>query len=318
MNDNIPLVSVLMLTYNHAPYIAQAIDSVLLQKTNFPYELLIGEDCSTDGTGAIVEKYAHKYPSFIRVISGSENIGALGNIVRITSAARGKYMATLEGDDFWSDQSKLQKQVDFLEQNPEYGLAHSDVNQFYEISKIVIENFNAKNNILIPEGDIFNELLDPEKYIIKTPTALFRKNLHDRYVEYNVIKEKGWGVADLFTWLSMARFTKVKYFPHALATYRVLPESAGSSRDLRKKLSMHQSVYGIRLHFIEKYGCPDAIRKKVSAFYVAALSRDASKLKDNTIAEWVSNYARDQRVHLGIKSKIYLLHAKHCCRPKDR
>src|ERR1017187_10207934 len=95
-----PKVSVLMITYNHEKYIAQAIESVLMQKTNFPFELVIGEDCSTDGTGAIVAEYSRKYPEIIRAHLRERNLGALENFRALFRACRGKYLALLEGDDY--------------------------------------------------------------------------------------------------------------------------------------------------------------------------------------------------------------------------
>src|SRR4030042_6002267 len=120
-----PLVSVKMITYNHAPYIAQAIEGVLQQKTNFPFELVIGEDCSTDGTRAIVLEYQRKYSDIIRVITSDNNVGAYENIRRTSKACRGRYVAFCDGDDFWHDPSKLQKQTDYLETHPECGLVYS-------------------------------------------------------------------------------------------------------------------------------------------------------------------------------------------------
>jgi glycosyltransferase involved in cell wall biosynthesis len=304
MIQETPLVSVLMLTYNHEPYIAQAIDSVLMQKTDFPYELIIGEDCSTDGTRAIVEKYAHTYPKIIRVITGPLNIGALANIIRINAAARGKYIATLEGDDFWNDELKLQKQADFLECNPEYGLVHSDVNHWHEEGSVLAEKYNATHGYAIPEGDIFIELLDPDSYLIKTPTALFRKDIHDRHVDYEVVRSHGWVVADLFNWLSMARFTMFKYFPEALATYRVGRETAGNTADFKKKIQIHRSVFAIRFYFMEKFPVAEAIRNKLQNCYVMTLLYDAFKIHDHSLAAEMRKYARANRMPPRLKRSL--------------
>jgi glycosyltransferase involved in cell wall biosynthesis len=307
MNRTTPLVSVPMLTYNHEKYIAQAIESVLKQKTDFPIELVIGEDGSTDGTRAIVESYAQSYPEQIKIVTSAANVGALANNIRTTKACNGKYLAILEGDDYWHDESKLQKQVDFLEKNLEYGLAHSEVNHWHEESRTLVENFNAINKLDIPEGNIYEDLLDPLKYIIKTPTALFRKDLFDQYVDYEIIREKGWVVADLFTWLSLSRFTKVKYFPEAMATYRVLKESSSNTEDFLRKLKLHKSVYEIRLYFIKKYGCPKKLEEKVKKFYMTAMAYDAIKLKDKNLVAWVKDYSKKNNIQIGLKNKALLL-----------
>ena len=111
------IVSVLMITYNHENFIREAIDGVLMQKTTFPIELIIGEDCSTDSTRKIVVEYAEKYPDLIRPLLPESNLGMMKNFNKTMEAAKGKYIAICEGDDYWTDPLKLQKQVDILEAN---------------------------------------------------------------------------------------------------------------------------------------------------------------------------------------------------------
>ena len=115
-----PLVTVLITTYNQENYIGQAIDSVLAQKTDFPFEIYISEDCGTDRTREILQEYAAKYPDIIRLNLRSENVGISRNWYQGLCAARGEFVCTLEGDDWWLDEYKLQKQVDFLRSHPDY------------------------------------------------------------------------------------------------------------------------------------------------------------------------------------------------------
>lgn len=123
----VPTVSIFMITYQHAPYIRQALDSVLMQQTDFPVEICLGEDQSTDGTREICQEYAAKYPCVIRLFLRDRSDPArqryrapfMYNVVETMKACRGKYVALLEGDDFWLDPRKLQKQGDFLEANPD-------------------------------------------------------------------------------------------------------------------------------------------------------------------------------------------------------
>lgn len=121
-----PIVSVRTSTYNHGSYIRQCIEGVLMQKTNFPFEFIIGEDYSTDETREIVFEYAKKYPDIIRVITADYNVGTKANGRRCIRACRGKYMAICEGDDYWIDPLKLQKQVDFLNKNSDISLVFSN------------------------------------------------------------------------------------------------------------------------------------------------------------------------------------------------
>ena len=114
---NAPLVSVFMMAYNHEKYISEAIEGVLMQNTNFDFDIVIGEDCSTDNTRQIILDYQRKYPGKFKLLLHKENIGAMANQQAVFSACTGKYIAICEGDDYWTDPYKLQKQVDFLEDN---------------------------------------------------------------------------------------------------------------------------------------------------------------------------------------------------------
>ena len=112
-------VSVCMITYNHEPFIIRAIDSVLMQKTKFEYEIVVGDDCSTDKTQRILEGYKNKYPDIIRLILNGKNIGSALNYQNTFLSCAGYYVALLEGDDYWIDPLKLQKQVDEFELHPD-------------------------------------------------------------------------------------------------------------------------------------------------------------------------------------------------------
>jgi glycosyltransferase involved in cell wall biosynthesis len=112
-------VSILVMTYNHANFIAQALESVLMQRVNFAYEILISEDCSTDGTREIVVEFQKRYPDKIRLLLSEQNVHSNAVVVRGIQHAKGQYIALLDGDDYWTSAHKLQKQVDFLDTHPE-------------------------------------------------------------------------------------------------------------------------------------------------------------------------------------------------------
>lgn len=113
-------VSVCVITYKHAPYIRKCLDSILAQKVNFKYEIVVGEDCSQDGTREILLEYKEKYPDKIVLLLNEENMGASRNGYNVKLHCQGKYHTSCEGDDFWVDDQKMQKQVDFLDAHPEY------------------------------------------------------------------------------------------------------------------------------------------------------------------------------------------------------
>lgn len=128
MNNITPTVSVCVVTYNHEKYIARCLDGIVMQKTNFKVQAIIGEDCSTDGTRAVIRAYAEKYPELLHPIYMDKNVGASRNNFDVVYPhLTGKYIAICDGDDYWTDPYKLQKQVDFLDQNPDCVLCFHQV-----------------------------------------------------------------------------------------------------------------------------------------------------------------------------------------------
>jgi len=125
-------VSVLMITYNHEHFIAQALDSVLMQEVEFPYEIVVGEDCSTDATRSILLEYQKLYPDIIRLLLPEKNIGMIPNFINTFKACNGEYIALLEGDDYWISDQKLQKQIDFLESHPSCTICFNPTLVFYD------------------------------------------------------------------------------------------------------------------------------------------------------------------------------------------
>ncbi|SFL58806.1 Glycosyl transferase family 2 [Porphyromonadaceae bacterium KH3CP3RA] len=145
-----PFVSISCITYNHAPYIRQCLEGFLMQKTNFSFEILIHDDASTDGTQIIIKEYEKKYPNIIKPIYQTENQYSRGvkiNPVFNFPRANGKYIAFCEGDDYWTHQYKLQKQVDFLENNPKIVFCSHNINKI-DNNNIIIETAKESENIL--------------------------------------------------------------------------------------------------------------------------------------------------------------------------
>jgi glycosyltransferase involved in cell wall biosynthesis/GNAT superfamily N-acetyltransferase len=150
-----PLVSICMITYNHENLIAQAIEGVVMQKTNFPIELIIGEDCSTDNTRKICLEYKEKFPDIIKLLLPKKNLGMQQNVVATLTACTGKYIALCEGDDYWTDPLKLQRQVDFLEANHDVILSSENglvknltINTSYLFNKETQEHYYTAYELL--------------------------------------------------------------------------------------------------------------------------------------------------------------------------
>lgn len=248
-----PLVSARIITYNHEPYIARAIEGVLMQETDFPIELVIGEDCSTDRTRDIVFEYQKKYPEIIRVVTSEHNVGSYQNGLRTTNACRGKYIAYCEGDDYWTDPLKLQKQVDFLEANPDCGMVHSDGDYFYVKKKKLIKSYiNSKNVDLNSVNNIFSAIIESNYPVITCSVCLRRDLLKSMMPELNRMPRFKMG--DTSKWLEFAKRSKIHFFNESMVQYNLLEESASQSRDPSKLLAFKKSGYALLKYFIDKYG----------------------------------------------------------------
>jgi len=174
-----PLVSIVCITYNHEPYLRQALDSFLMQKTSFAYEIVLAEDCSTDGTRKICAEYAAKYPDMIYYINRDHNVGYNENEYEAMSAAKGKYIAYCEGDDYWTIPDKLQRQVDFLECHPEYSVCwHRCKHRISETGEEQEDNCG----MILPDGAEGVDLnMDTyfSGWFTQPLTMVFRKNALD-------------------------------------------------------------------------------------------------------------------------------------------
>ena len=298
------LLHVWMLTYNHEPYIAQAIESYLMQKTTFRTHLFIGEDCSTDRTAEIVREYAEKYPDKITAMINQKNIGIVRNNVNVISHCTAPYVALLEGDDYWTDPYKLQKQVDYLESNPEYGVVHTDVDLFNESNSSLVKNFNKTNNISFPSGSIFKDLLTDHKLFIKTATIVARTDIYKASFHPDLILERNWLQGDLTWCLEMAYRTRVKYLDDSTATYRLLAESASRTKDYIKRFRLHESVSDIRYYYWKLYSGDQKIKRILDSHVSKTYLHDAYLLKDWDLVTKAKEQFRNNNIPMSIKDRI--------------
>ena len=293
-----------MVTYNHEKYIEQAIESVLMQEVDFPYELVIGEDCSTDRTRSIVRDYAKKYPQIVKALFHPKNLGSQENSRQVFKAIEGTYIALLEGDDFWIDPLKLKKQVAFLEENPDYAMVHTDINLLLDKGNRIIKDYHRKEGFQMPTGYVFEALLTPPAFFIKTSTVLMKNHLIDFDLFYDTLRQKKWVLGDLALWLTIARDHKIGYLAETTSTYRLLEESESRTRDPLKNHEFHQSIFGIRYHFLKENGNDPRIRKVLDTEFHKVLLGDAYKLGDKALAKKAYLYFSKNRVLMPIKERI--------------
>lgn len=246
---NTPLVSIICATYNHVPYIRQCLEGFMMQQTTFPFEVLIHDDASTDGTTEIVQEYERKYPDIIKPVYQKENQYSKGIRIFPTYVypkSKGKYYALCEGDDYWTDPYKLQKQVDFLEAHPDYSLVYTE----YQIYTQCNGTF-TKPGRKIYEGNVYKYILR-QKVRCQTLTVCFRREVKDHIPQMPADCFKG----DLALFLTASLMGKFKYLPDVTSVYRVLPQSASHFLTKREADEFHSSLYKLVIFFCRKYPLP--------------------------------------------------------------
>lgn len=228
MDDDKILVSIKCLVYNHEPYLRQCLEGFVMQKTNFRFEAVVHDDASTDGSAAIIREYAAKYPDIIKPIYETENQyskhdGSLGRIVN--SALRGKYVAMCEGDDYWIDPMKLQKQVDFLEAHPDYSMCFHRAKIKNDMNKPVV----SIQCTTIEDRDYTGDELF-KTWTVPTASMMYKREVLD----YKNIIDKRILYGDIILILRCAEFGKVRGMSSVMSVYRIQQNSVTNDPKLEK------------------------------------------------------------------------------------
>ncbi len=211
------ILSIYVPTYNHENYIAKALDGILMQKTDYKFEVLVGEDCSTDNTRAILKEYEKAHPGFFQMFYREKNMhgSACSNPRDLKLRCKGKYIIGLEGDDFWTDENKIQKQIDFLENNHDYiAVAHHCV---------VVGEDSTPNGETYPECEdgeytfkhFFSEIF-PGQYT----TVMYRNYYRDDIEFDSSILEKGLNPGDRLLYLALLCHGKIHCMSDVMSAYR--------------------------------------------------------------------------------------------------
>lgn len=272
MTTAIPVVSICCITYNHEKYIRNTLEGFIIQKTTFPVEIIIHDDASTDNTPKIILEFANKYPKIFFPIFQNENQYGKNKgrmfYKFVFPHVRGKYIALCEGDDYWTDPLKLQKQVNFLEENNDYGLVHTDLDQYDTVKDIWIRGLWKKYNRNKISGDIYMDLLYNNSYAIYLCTMCIRSSYVVNNKDYDDVMSQKFMFGDVPLYLHVARLAKIGYLPESTAVRNVLNFSATQGRDFHYMMNFRKTIYSIFQYF-------NAIRPfKISYSYVEKKQRE--------------------------------------------
>jgi len=241
-----------MITYNHAPYIGHAIESILAQDLDEPFELIVGEDCSTDGTLKIVNSYRARYPDVIRVITGPENVGMNENLRRIAMAARSEFIAFCEGGDVWHNSKKLALQLSIIRSAGDIGMVYSDYDRAIQVIGRWrrIRGVVARSRIAPAEGEAFEDLLD--RIQVHLSTMLCRASVVREYFESDLF-DPSLRLGDVPLLLFCAARACVAYLPVSTSMYRPVPNSS-TNRSRGHLLRIVQDQVAVVHRFEEQFG----------------------------------------------------------------
>lgn len=269
MNDDV-VISVLICTYNQEKFIASAIESALAQQCEVPYEILVGDDCSTDHTRDIVMSYYQANPDKIRLVFPEKNLGPMRNHLSLIRAAKGDYAAFLDGDDAWLDSCKLQKQLDVLKSNPDVGMVCA-------MAKAWDEKKQCFTGLLGSDtAEDFYKMVKGDDDVV-APTMFFRKKLYEECVASSEWYINNSYFFDTIVAFWFAYYSKIVFLPEVLAMYRVLPDSGCHTGDSRKQREYDKRYFAIKTRFLMENHVP-------IEFTHAVLLNEWDKVYDN--ASW--------------------------------
>ena len=273
-----PLVSIQCMVYNHEPYLRQCLDGFVMQRTNFKFEAIVHDDVSTDGSAAIIREYAEKYPDIIKPIYETENQyskkdGSLDRIMR--EACNGKYIAICEGDDYWIDPLKLQKQVDFMEANPEYALCHTGFKIYNDDEGILVDcdDIIKRNSEQYHSNqDIMERILDGTYYRIQTVTTLFRMSSYSKV--NNLLKsfEGKFLMGDTQLWISLLSVGNIFFLPEITSVYRIHAGSSCRPVSFQSKIHFDLSCAEMRVVMADVFNLSNKLKRKLQSQYQKKLN----------------------------------------------
>jgi glycosyltransferase involved in cell wall biosynthesis len=214
------MLSCCLITYNHKNYIRKAIDSILMQKVDFEREIIIADDCSKDGTTQIIEEYVAKYPTLIKHIKREKNVGAAQNYVELLMAATGKYVAYLDGDDYWTSENKVQEQVNFLESNEDCVISAHD-SEIEDINGNLQPSFKSRTFKHLP----LNNKFKLEDFLLNdffnSASIVYRRNALPPFPKWYMACKAG----DFFLVLILTMQGDIHYINKCYSVYRFNPNS---------------------------------------------------------------------------------------------
>lgn len=305
------LISVIVLAYNQEKTIARTLDSILVQKCHIPFEIVIGDDCSTDGTRKICNEYIQRFPDIVRLMPKASNKGVVDNYFDCLLACRGKYIADCAGDDFWIDDNKLEKEVTILENDSSVTLVHT--NWFYyneETKEQTPNNVNVFRD-RITDGKRMLEAIATQTsdVIIHLCTSMYRADVFRKMYEKDIdlFRNKDFGCEDIQVAFAMAMNGNIAYIPDYTLNYSYgTNESVSYSTDSKKQYIFFKGVTELSFYICHKYNISGNRTVWYFQHRLFALAMHAFRGKDKDLRDDVHVCAKRWDVKRQMKTIILL------------
>lgn len=283
MLKKLPKVSVITITYNQEKYIRQTLESIVSQETRFDFEVIVADDCSTDKTPTIIQEYEKQYPKIFKAVLRKKNLGPWQNFTDAFKQAKGDYIALCEGDDFWTDKNKLQKQADFMEKHPDYTLCFHPV-------KVFFENGEEKDSVFPDKRSGFTVENLLQNNFIQTNSVMYRRRRTYEDLANDVMP------GDWYLHLYHAQFGKIGFINQVMASYRRQPggiwwDSFNNIDSIWRKYGvLHLNMYKEVLNLYQN----DPKNKKIIITHInellSTLIKVDKKYKDKILLEAINTF----------------------------
>ena len=307
MDNNMPVVSVCIVTYNQETFIEEAIKGVLLQK-ECDYELIIADDCSTDGTLTICQHYQKKHPELIRIIEQPQTKGVIENTKDCLMACIGKYIAICEGDDYWIDENKLKKQVDILNQFQDISMVHTSWNNFFQSTgKFQPRLLSDEDHICLhkPGKESVKEIMTGRYFGIRLSSVCFRNDILKKAIstDSELFSHK-FTTFDIALFYLMAYHGRLYRIKDITLVYRVQQESVSITSDTEKAAKYLLGCLYVKDHFINLYKLDRCFAQKALMPTFHALFKYSYQAHDKNMLKKTKQLACSSGYHITLGQRI--------------
>ena len=283
------MISVVVVTYNQAATIGRTLDSILMQQCHVPFEIVIGEDCSTDDTRAICQAYAEKHPDIIRLICNERNKGLVDNYFDCLLACRGKYIADCAGDDFWIDPQKLEKEVTVMENHPEVTMVITNWQYYNEHTRKTTPSQQRQHAPITPGKDLLQAIITQQSMsVFHLCTALYRTDVFRKAYEEDtdLFRNKTYVSEDMQIAISMALHGDIAYLPDVTLNYSLGSGSISNITDSEKAFRFVQRSTELICYLANKHHLDirDFMTWRIFELGMHAFRSHQPKLYEETLA----------------------------------